>query len=94
MSPAANTSAHAALPQRRTQFLAAVLAVLVAGGATLASSVPGDGGVPTDPGAWSAGPIEFDDPAVVKGARGGKKNTVTFPFFGDPTVRKGVGGQR
>jgi hypothetical protein len=92
MSPAANTSAHAALPQRRTQFLAAVLAVVVA--AALTSSVPEDRGGPTDPGAWSAGPIEFHDPAVVKGARGGKEKTVTFPFFGDPTVRKGVGGQR
>jgi hypothetical protein len=31
---------------------------------------------------------------VVKGARGGKKNAVAFPLFGDPTVRKGAGGRR
>jgi hypothetical protein len=95
MSPAAITSAHAALPQRRTRFLAAVLAVVVAGGgATLASSGLEDRSRPTDPGAWPAGPIEFNDPAVVKGARGGKKTTVTFPLYGGPTVRTGVGGQR
>ena len=48
------------------------------------------GGAATRP----AGPINFGDPPVVKGARGGKTNAVTFPLFGDPTVRKGAGGQR
>ena len=53
-------------------------------GATLASSGLEDRGRPTDPGAWPVGPIEFGDPTVVKGARGGKTSPVTFPYFGDP----------
>lgn len=95
MSPAAITSAHVALPQRRNRFLAVTLAaVLVAGAASVASSGLAGPDRPAGSAAWPAGPIEFHDPAVVKGARGGKQNTVTFALFGDPAVRKGAGGQR
>jgi hypothetical protein len=95
MRPAAITSAHVALPQRRNRLLAVALAaVLAAGAASAASSGLQGHDQPTGPVTWPAGPIRFDDPAVVKGARGGKKNAVAFPLFGDPTVRKGAGGRR
>jgi hypothetical protein len=93
MSPATISTTRVARPQRRNWFLAAALVVAVGAG-VLASSDLEDRGQPTGPSAWPAGPIEFGDPAVAKGARGGKTNTVTFPLFRDPTVRKGAGGQR
>ena len=43
--------------------------------------------------------MQFGDPAVVKGARGGATTRVRLqdpassPMFGDPTVRKGAGGR-
>ena len=95
MSQAAITAAHVALRQRRNRLLTVTLAAVVAAGAvSVASSGPQELDRPAEPGTWPAGPIEFNDPAVVKGDRGGKTNTVIFPLFGDPTVRKGAGGQR
>jgi hypothetical protein len=78
---------------RPNRFLAAGLAAVVAaGGATIAFS--GDNPAATaKPNTAPAAPISFGDPPVVKGARGGKTNTVTLPVFGDPTVRKGAGGR-
>ena len=95
MSQAAITAAHVASPQRRNRLLAVTLAVVVAAGAaSVASSGPHDRDRPAGPVTWPAGSMEFGDPVVVKGDRGGKTNTVIFPLFGDPTVRKGAGGQR
>ena len=95
MSQAAITAAHVAPSQRRNRLLTVTLAVVVAAGAaSVASSGPQDRDRPAGPVTWPAGPIVFGDPAVVKGDRGGKTNTVIFPLFGDPTVRKGAGGQR
>lgn len=94
MSSGAGTSARLALPLRRDRLLTAVIALAAAGGvATLASSGLEHRGPSTDPGAWRTG-IGFADPPVVKGARGGKETTVTLPYFGDPTVRKGAHGSR
>jgi hypothetical protein len=78
---------------RPNRFLTAGLAaVVVAGGAAIAFS--GDDPVaPAKPNAAPSTPIIFGDPPVLKGARGGKTNTVTLPVFGDPTVRKGAGGR-
>jgi hypothetical protein len=89
-------TAQAALPRRRNRLIAVALTVVLAAGAGAALDASGleHPGAPANPEAWPAGPIGFDDPAVVKGARGGNKNTVRLPFFGDPTVRKGAGGQR
>ena len=78
---------------RPNRFLAAGLAAVVAaGGATIAFS--GDNPAATaKPNTAPAAPISLGDPPVVKGARGGKTNTVTLPVFGDPGVRKGAGGR-
>ena len=95
MSQAAITAAHVALRQRRNRLVTVTLAAVVAAGAvSVASSGPQDLDRPAEPATWPAGPIEFNDPVVVKGDRGDKTNTVIFPLFGDPTVHKGAGGQR
>jgi hypothetical protein len=66
-------------------------AIIAASGAALA--VSGDDLIaPANPNVAPAAPVSFGDPAVVKGARGGKTDTVTLRVFGDPTVRKGAGG--
>jgi hypothetical protein len=76
----------------------AVALVVAAGGATLALS----GDDPTAPAQKTAppsAPMQFGDPAVVKGARGAATTRVRLqdpasaPMFGDPTVRKGAGGR-
>ena len=77
---------------RPDRFLAAGLAaVVVAGGAVL--WFPGNDLVAPTPNATPAAPISFEDPPVVKGARGGKTDPVVLRVFGDPTVRKGAGGR-
>lgn len=69
-----------------------------AGGATLALSGD-DRAAPAQKRAAPSAPMQFGDPAVVKGARGGATSRVrlqdpaSLPLFGDPTVRKGAGGR-
>jgi hypothetical protein len=90
MVPAALTSARVAHPQRRNRLLTITLAAALIAVGAVASTGLDHTDQPTGGGAWRSEPIQFDDPAVVKGARGGKKDTVMFPYFGDPIVRKGA----
>lgn len=79
---------------RPNRVLAAGLAAAIgAGGAAIAYSCGDDPGAPSKPDTARAAPITFGDPPVVKGARGGKADSVTLRVFGDPTVRKGAGGR-
>lgn len=96
MFPASVNTAQPALAARRHRLLALTLAAtLVAAGAG-AVAVTGiqDRDVRTSPGTWPDEPIQFNDPAVIKGARGGDKSPSVYPYVGDPAVRKGAGGQR
>ena len=96
MSSATINSTQPAVAPRRHRLLAfALSATLVAAGAgALASTGLRDSDLRTNAETWSAEPIEFNDPVVVKGARGGDKGPSFYPYFSDPAVRKGAGGQR
>jgi hypothetical protein len=78
-------------------FLAAGLTVLVA---AVGLACAGDDPVaPGKPSAAREAPMVFGDPAVQRGAHGGKSNLFrikdgrSLPVFRDPSVRKGTGGR-
>ena len=78
---------------RHNRLLAAALAAVIAAtGATIALS-DNDPAATAKPNTAPSPAISFGDAPVIKGARGGKTNTVTLPVFGDPTVHKGAGGR-
>jgi hypothetical protein len=95
MSSATINTAQRALDPRRHRLLAVTLAatVVAAGAGAVASTDLETAGLHTGPTTWSAKPIEFNDPVVVKGARGGDRSPSFYPYFGDPAVRKGAGGR-
>ena len=78
--------------------LAAAVALTAAAGAAALAFSGNDPAAPAQKAVPSSAPIQFGDPAVVKGARGGATGRVRLqdavPLFGDPTVRKGAGGGR
>jgi hypothetical protein len=77
---------------RPNRVLAAGLAAAIAAGGAAIVYSGDDPGAPSKPDTARAAPTTFGDPPVVKGARGGKTNSVTLRVFGDPMVRKGAGG--
>jgi hypothetical protein len=75
----------------RRPLVAALAALVAVGGGAIA--LPGDDAIaPTKLNASPTAPIILGDPAVQKGAHGGKTDRVILPVFRDPTVRKGAGG--